>query len=253
MLDRKFLRTEANQHMEAVKDRPLDPDKPTVFIIGDSHGKGFGNMLSFLGDFNLRHEWVQHWCQPVLGERPADSIYKNKPVTPKQMRECMAQVRAALDSELAADADVIVFHAMWLPWTLERLDQTLAYAREKSDAQLVCVGDGDSFERFVPRMVELSDDGIALGPQTPVNITAATEYNRAFFEIAERHECLRVDKFGQLCPDGVCKVASEQENAVYYYDKHHLTLAGAAYYARQFRSHCEDKGCAYLNSLAAAD
>ncbi|WP_084421008.1 acyltransferase family protein [Henriciella litoralis] len=248
--DRKYLRSESNQHRESLNKRALDPGKPTVLVIGDSHGKDFANVLSFMGDFNVRHEWINQWCQPIIGPRTGEYKEGNKTVTRKDIEACEKHVPTVLESQLAADADILVFHARWEPWSMEYFGDTLQFARSKTDAKLVCIGEGATFDQPVPRLVELSDKRASVDPVEPLNYDKTLEFNKRFFEIAESNGCLPLKKIEMLCSEGRCPIASEAENAIYYYDKHHLSLSGAAHYARLISSECDDPACAALKALS---
>jgi hypothetical protein len=241
--DIKVLRAEVDQRLDTTTLRPSDKNMKNILIIGDSHGIDFTNALSFVGKANIRHENVEHWCQPVVGTRP-DGLIRGtgKPASEIDIRKCEARVSEILDGENLKTADLVVLAPKITPWAVEFLTPTLEAIHSKADAPVICVGRALGLSGDVYRIAEQSNSVAEITSAANEQVEFFETLNLRVREISETSECRFLDRATLMCPNGICEVVDPSSNQLLYRDKDHLTVAGAAFLADKI-SKCEDEAC----------
>ncbi len=220
-----------------------DTDPAKVVVIGDSHGTDFANVMTYAGATLLKKLDSVAWCQPVVGERPDPLVITaKKNATNKQVKECEQRSIDNLSKEKLAGAELVIFAPRWKDWTVPFLEETIEYAKEVTDADIIVVGVGATLKQNVPRFVE---ENIGEGDLNALAETISRperQYNPAIATIALKKGVAYLDRYQLQCENLLCPIIDADTGGLLFFDDNHLTLPGAKFLAEQI-SKCDEPAC----------
>ncbi|HSG91645.1 MAG TPA: acyltransferase family protein [Pseudomonadales bacterium] len=226
LVDRDALRRET--WVEVTRQAAAPSPSARTAIVGDSLGVDAYNAL-VLGE-----------CATPDSIRPLITLIECAPLGRGKDYVACANDFRFVDSHLD-EIDRIVLAPAWH----ERFRETLAPALDRWQAAGVDVAvmlRGPMFEDPLRRL--RADLSRRMSMQEALDDVRATELadevalaNGWVRELAEARGLPTIDRMEAACPQGVCELMDERQ-ALFYYDRHHWTLAGAKRFGRRL---CDDR------------
>ncbi|MEL8056644.1 MAG: SGNH hydrolase domain-containing protein, partial [Pseudomonadota bacterium] len=118
------------------------------------------------------------------------------------------------------------------------------FFQNTTNAKLIFVGPGDEYSESVGRRADLSSDLTAFNVTMQGMQVSKADLSNAIRTAAENSGALFLDRHRLLCPEGDCKVISDDLSTLYFSDRHHLTMTSAGLLWDAIAScnvaHCQD-------------
>ncbi len=111
--------------------------KLKLLIVGDSHAQDFLNSIvenKLLTHSQIRTRYIPTRCQIYLGDRANREIHKNDATL------CDKSDNLEQAKEQIAEADIIIFSALWRMWAIKELPNTIINLGLSSDQKLFVIG-----------------------------------------------------------------------------------------------------------------
>jgi len=227
--------------------------KAKIHIIGDSQGKGMAITMKQLGFKLVSHDWLSHWCQPVIGERPKEIMFAGgKKATEKQRQDCVSHGQNSYMHDNIQSAEVVLIAAKWQDWSIDMLPPSLELLKTQTEAPIIVVGMGAEFTVPVPRFFELLKSENEANKEIVDKTHPEWKHNRKIKKISEKHGASFLNRRQLQCLDGTCPIYLSHTRELLLYDNHHITVAGAKNLAENIKK-CKDKPCKILKRLARSD
>lgn len=196
----------------------FDSEKQNVVILGDSHGMDGFNAVSLAApEVNLLFA-ARGACPPFL-----DVVYfvETHPNTEK----CLAHnQRIFYEWEELSQADVIVFSALFDEDSIPRLDSTIDWLNQRTNAKIIVLGTAMTFKKPIPNLIASS------GRLSGVNNYVMSYADKSKFAVDEQFKkhyqdsaVKYISKLDLFCPNGVCDMIVSDEYDLLTYDRHHLS------------------------------
>ena len=121
-------------------NKPFDNANQTklkILIIGDSHAQDFINSIAenkLLKNTQIRTRYIPTRCQIYLGSP------SNRKWIAEDINLCMKSDSLEKAKAQIADADIIIFSAMWRKWAAVQLPQTLTNLKTSPDQKIFVIG-----------------------------------------------------------------------------------------------------------------
>ena len=111
--------------------------KLKILIIGDSHAQDFLNSIvenKLLTLSQIRTRYIPTRCQIYLGDKTNSKIHENDAAL------CGKSDNLEQAKEQIAEADIIIFSALWRMWAVKELPNTIVNLGLSSDQKLFVIG-----------------------------------------------------------------------------------------------------------------
>lgn len=207
-------------------------DAPNVLVLGDSHGvDGYAMARAAFSDANIMYGGAPG-CQVYVSVRrafEARAAAGDRSAATAKAAECVAHAERVFARRDAFEAaDIVILNYRFALADLDLIEDTVAFVRDVSEAQVVILGNAVRLTQPLPDIVgsfELEPGGAI--PESFI-VPGEGDVERALAGIAERRGAVFLSKSEAFCPNSRCRAVLGDRLVTYDYD--HLSHEAAVWF-----------------------